>query len=115
MNKHQEEADKLVMEIMAAAFALQVKTDYAVFIDFAGHVDTLKISIRESAKDYVTIIAETEFGTTPRPHLDTQREFDDWLEDIKSKHETIKRIAIDCEIDTDYMYEVVHKTYSYSF
>jgi hypothetical protein len=103
------------MEIMAAAYAIQAKTEYAVFIEISGHIDCLKISIRKSAKEYTTIIAETECDTVPRSYLDTQREFDDLLESIKEKRDVLKKIAIDCEIDTDYMYEVVHKTYSYSF
>ena len=115
MNKHQEEVNKLVMEIMAAAYAIQVKTDYAVFIDFSGHVDTLTITIKKSAKEYKDLIAETEFRTVQWPHMDTQREFDGWLEDIKDKRDVLKRIAIDSKIDTDYMYKVVHETYSYSF
>ena len=115
MNKHQDEINMLVMEIMATAFAINTKTEYAVFIDFSGHIDNLRISIKKSAEDYNTLIAETECSTVPMSWMDTQREFDGLLESIKDKRDVLKKIAIDCKIDSSDMYEVVHKTYSYSF
>ena len=115
MNKHQDEINMLVMEIMATAFAINTKTEYAVFIDFSGHIDNLRISIKKSAEDYNTLVAETECSTVPRSWMDTQREFDGLLGSIKEKRDVLKKIAIDCKIDSDDMYEVVHKTYSYAF
>lgn len=58
-----EERDKLILKIMHLAYLVHVETDYCVFIDFSGHVDSLQISIRESVAAWEVDVLETEFDT----------------------------------------------------
>jgi len=104
-----EETDrtKLMIEIMALAYLVQVHTDYAVFIDYSGHVDSLAIKVVESADRYENEIVSTEFYV--------KKYHDDTLGWWKAKRDHLLNIVETGEVDTSEMDEVVEQIVSYEF
>ena len=115
MNDYKEEISELTMEIMALAFAIHTKTDYAVFIDFQGHCDLMRIDIRKSATDYTEEIASTEFRLIPYSGNPTEEEYKHLMESLKEKRDILKVSASDGELDFSSMQEVAHTTYTSAF
>lgn len=75
----------LVGEIQALAYMVNTFTEYAVFVDFSGHVDAIMVSIRESKENYNKRIVE---GRSYVPPFD-----EDWkvsLEEMSSALNKIK-------------------------
>lgn len=104
------EEHKLIIEIMALAYLIQVETPHAVFIDYHGHVDSLQIKIVESAERYQTELAETEFN------LDRYNKYKgDALQHLKYKRNILLAVIDTQEVDTSAMVEVVEKIYSHHF
>lgn len=99
--------NKLVIEIMALAYLVQVHTDYAVFINYSGHVDSLEISIRESAANYIKKITSTEF------YVEKYR--DDAFGWLKSKRDHLLSIIKTGEVDTSEINEVLETIVHYEF
>jgi len=114
MNKYRDEINKLALEMIALAFAIEAKTDYCIFIDYMGHTEHLRIDIAKSMDCFDEKIVTTSFRLVGYTHAD-QNDYDCILEQIKQKRDTLKQIADDGEIDTSDMNEVVQSTYSHSF
>ena len=86
---------KLILEIMFLAYAVHEQTEYCVFINFSGHVDSLEIQICPSKDEYQTKIASTHFYTKKYHNEDNG-----WL---KSKRDHLLQILKDGEIDVSGM------------
>ena len=56
------EKDALIIEIMSLGYKANLTTDYAVFINYAGHVDTLDIAVSRSKEDYQITVAQGHFS-----------------------------------------------------
>ena len=105
-----EERDRLVLEVMALAFAVDRMTDYAVFIDYSGHVESLTVKIVESKARWQNEIASTEFYITARAHTEAPS-----LTYLTAKRDHLRSIADTGGIDTGAMEEVCTSTYSHHF
>lgn len=114
--KYKDERIKLILEIMALAYLVNEHTEYCVFINYFGHVDSLDIKIRESKERYNSEVCETAFKTHFRNLCDLQKETEEnhlaWL---KAKKETLKDILDYREIDYSEMTEHIKAYASYSF
>ena len=106
-----QERIKLVIEIMALAYLFQQKTSHCVFIDYSGHVDSLKIEIRESPENYNAELAECEFYTSGR-YQEMNDDPNYWL---KIKRDVIKKALDDRELPYEDMQEVAHTVYTNHF
>jgi len=88
----QEEWNKLVLEIWMLGFAVDRFTPYCVFCDYSGHVESLRIEIRESKENYTKEIVGTEmningkyiYGVEPTDYYEKKR---DILKKILQDHE----------------------------
>ena len=103
------EKDKLVMEIMCLAYAVQRNTDYGIFIDYSGHVDSLSIKICPTKEDYRTEIASTDF------YIDKYENEGDGLGWLKTKRDHLKQILEDGEIDFCDMDKEIIETVEHHF
>ena len=104
------EKDKLILEIMGLAYLVQRETEYAVFIDYSGHVDRLEIEIVESADRYQNKLSSASFYPNK---LDWYT--DDPLAWLKVKRDHLTHIIEHGEIDTGAMEAIVEQTVSYVF
>jgi len=103
------ERDCLVMEIMAMAYAVDRQTNYAVFIDYSGHVESLTVEITESKTRYTEKLATTEFYVTGK------YESTDNLGWLKAKRDQLKHIVDTHEVETSGMEEVSRRVVEYAF
>lgn len=53
----------LIAEVMFLSYWVNTTTEYCVFADFSGHVDSFSIEIAKSKNDYLNKIASTAFYT----------------------------------------------------
>lgn len=60
-HKQNEEWILLLTEIAHLAIRINQRTNYAVFFDYSGHVESVSIEICESKERYNSRIASTEF------------------------------------------------------
>lgn len=112
-----EEADRLVLELMCLAYIVQKTTDYAVFIDYSGHVDKLNVSIRESPTNYNKEIASTDFYVADETARQAAGEPRDPLGWLKSKRKHFMAILETGEVDLgEYeVEEIIERTLIYTF
>ena len=59
--RRDEKRALLIAEAMFLAYMINKETDWCVFLDYSGHVDSISIEIARSKEDYLTRIAGTEF------------------------------------------------------
>lgn len=107
------ERHKLVIEIMALAYAFQQLTDHCVFIDWSGHVDSLTVEVRESKERYQSPLAETAFYTHGR--WEQYRKDEDpnfWL---KVKRDVLKEALDSRDVPYQEMEQVADTVYRYAF
>lgn len=50
-----------LQELIGLAMKVHAETEYCVFINFSGHVDSISISVRKSKKNYSDTVVEGEF------------------------------------------------------
>jgi hypothetical protein len=105
------EKDKLILEIMTLAYAVDQNTEYCVFMDFYGHVGNgqLMIKITESIANYHNEIASTEF------YLNGKYQKDDGLDWLRCKRDHLKHILDEHEIDAGGMVEHSRCFVEYAF
>lgn len=108
MSEEDDEKVLLVLEIMALAYAVDRRTDYAVFIDYSGHVEHLDVRIVRSKADWRDELATTEFNVNGKYQLDGLG----WL---KVKRDQMKAILDEGEVDTSDMEAIATTTYEYAF
>jgi len=111
--KMETERVKLIMEIFALAYLVHDQTDYCVFINFSGHVDSFEIDIRESAENYQNKVCETQFKDRFLKLYHKDKE--DHLNWLKSTRDVLKTILEDGEIPYHEMTEEIEQTISYIF
>jgi len=105
-----QEKEMLIIQIMQLSYLVQAKTKYCVFINFAGHVDTLQVDIRESKKHWEKEVLKTEFHTVYKnyqPHEDA-------LAFYKAKRDILVRILEDgdipyedCEVEQEIVEHII--------
>lgn len=93
-----EERD-IVIQIMHLAYLVHTQTDYCVMIDYAGHVNSLTLSIRKSKDDWRTEVLRTEFYDAYAKL--SKKNIPSWLASVQSKVDVLKRILEDHEIPYD--------------
>lgn len=102
----------IIAEIMLLAYWVNSATDYCVFVDYYGHVDSFMVKIAKSKERYNEELASTEFYTR---HTDEDtRKFVpiDWL---KVKRDHLKSLLDGCEIEDLGMDEVSTIVTTYEF
>ncbi len=102
------ELDLLVLEIMALAYAVDRLTDYAVFVDYSGHIEQLSVKIVESKDSWQTEIASTKFYINGK----CKTNYEGWL---NAKRDHLMHIVETHEVDIDAMKAVVTQTVEYAF
>lgn len=108
-----EERELLVLEVMMLAYAVHQRTDYCVFIDFSGHVDSISISIRESINNWEKKVCETEvYNLYREKYYGNADEQDGYL---KSVRDVLKEILKKGDIPYDKMQKHIEQVYHYSF
>lgn len=106
-----EERQLLIMEIMSLAFAVHESTEYCVFIDFSGHVNSLEISIRESVERYQNKVCDTEVYSVYKEYYDIG-EADAHL---KAVRDILKKILKDGEVPYGEMERQIEEVVTYIF
>lgn len=89
------ERDQLILEIMALAYAVDRCTDYAVFIDYSGHVESLSIRVVQSKTNWQNEIVETEFKVTGEYILEDPESY------YKRKRDFLMEIVEQNNVDLD--------------
>lgn len=89
--EHQDERDRLVLECMALGYLINRTTEYAVFVELAGHVDSLRVSIcRGKVSGYNDELARSEFNLKGKHEGWEFEGANRWLE---MKRDMLKEIA----------------------
>jgi len=109
----EKERIKLILEIFTLGYLIQDQTDYCVFMDFSGHVDSFSIDIRKSKKNYQIKVCETELQDR---FLELYyKDKNDHLNYLKSRRDVLKSILENHEIPYEEMTEHIEQIRSYSF
>lgn len=108
MNDTNEERDLLVLEVMALAYAVDRLTEFAVFIDYSGHVGSCRVEIARSKCLYQERLASTEFYVSGRYQ-------EDGLGWLKAKRDHLRSIAETHDIDTSAMEVLAATTFEAAF
>ncbi|MGF9913704.1 hypothetical protein ABEX47_03215 [Paenibacillus ehimensis] len=82
----QREIAMLIGEITTLAYMVNTNTQYCVFVRFAGHVNWIEISIRESQEEYKTELVNETTYLDPSPKVVCKR-----LAEIKTELRKILR------------------------
>lgn len=112
-----EKDRRLVMKLMNLAYLVQCSTEYCVFINYSGHVDSLDISIRESRKNYSNELAKTHIYGWEQ-YYEYYKEYQTKKEKyaaLKAKIDLFKKILTDYEIDYSMCERETEVNYRYSF
>jgi hypothetical protein len=105
------EKQKLALEIMALALLVDQNTDYCVFIDYSGHVESMDISIRQDKKNYQNKVCESKVY---RIFQDLNKKGDAYAS-LKSRRDVLKHILEEKEIPYHEMTEHVEKISHWEF
>ena len=104
---------KLMFECIALAVLINEHTDYCVFIDFSGHIDTLDVSIRKNKDQYQIRLCETEMKTAYLSwYHEDKSDVNAWL---KAKRDVLKQILDENDIPYDTMDEQIETLVTYIF
>lgn len=107
------ERQKLIMEIIMLAVLVQENTDYCIFLDYSGHVDSIDVRIRESKKNWQNEVCESRITTKFQDYYHKDRS--DHLASLKAKRDILKEILETHEIPTHEMEEHVEHIMNYHF
>lgn len=89
----QIEKAKLLAEIMYLAAVANFETNRCVFLDMSGHVDTLRISVRQDKEMYQNELAKSEMSLKPMKLIeDDPKLLEEW------KAEFIKKLINTCDM-----------------
>ncbi len=94
-----DEETRLVLRIMHLAYLVNQRTDYCVFINFSGHVNSLHVTIAESKKRYDHDVLVSEFSTCYKVYRDQNAP--PLLAELKARSEILERILTEREIPFD--------------
>lgn len=86
--------DDLVIRAMALAHLVNQYTDYCVFVNYSGHVQSVEIRITESKKLYSHSVLATEFYSAYKQHSGPDAE-------IQAKIDVLKQILKEKAIPFD--------------
>ena len=102
---------KLSCEIFVLALLINERTDCCVFVNYAGHVDSIGIRMSESKKNYNEEIFGTEIKTNFLKRHDEKN--DDPLNFLKSQRDVLKYILEENDLPYDELEEYVEEKVSY--
>jgi hypothetical protein len=112
-DEQQAERDKLILECMALGYLINRTTEYAVFVDMAGHVESLSIRIcRGKETGYNDELAKTEFKLDGKYERWDFENANQWLE---MKRDMLKSIAESRDIPYDAMQREAETIYHHYF
>lgn len=106
------ERGALIAEIMLLSYWVNSATEYCVFAEFSGHVDSFSVKIAPTKERYNEEVASTDFYTRhagDQPHKIVEV---DWL---KGKRDHLKSLLDGCEIEDLGMDEVTTFVTTYEF
>ena len=107
-----EDMLKLACEIFALALLVNEETDYCVFVDFSGHVDSIEVRFAESKQNYNKKIFGTDVKTNFLKRYEKNKK--DNLAYLKSQRDVMKRVLDEGEIPYEELTEHIEKIVSYS-
>lgn len=102
---------KLSCEIFVLALLINERTDYCVFLNYAGHVDSIDIRLMESKENYNERIFETEIKTNFLKRHSEQS--NDPLAFLKSQRDVMKYVLEENELPYDELEEHIEQKISY--
>ena len=112
-DEQQDQRDKLILECMALGYLINRTTEYAVFVNLSGHIDSLEIHIcRNKIYGYNDELVRTEFkldGKYERWDLENANQ---WLE---MKRDMLKQIAETRDIPYAEMQQEAETIYHHYF
>lgn len=91
-----DEETRLVIRIMRLAYLVNQNTDYCVFINFSGHVNSLHVTIAESKKRYDHDVLVSEFSTCYKIWRD--KNAPPLIAELKARMDVLERILTEREI-----------------
>jgi putative sterol carrier protein len=97
--------DDLVIRAMALAHMVNQYTEYCVFVNYSGHVQSMEIRISQSKQLYSLTVLETEFYTAYKQHSGPDAEIQAKI-DVLSKILHEKLVPFD---DLEYTESIVKK------
>lgn len=104
---------RLVIKILHLAYLVNRMTDYCVFINFSGHVNSLGIDIAESKKEWMTNVLQVEFSTCYKAWRD--KNAPPLIAELEARAEILEHILTDHEIPFDDMNYEEEYSRIYSF
>lgn len=111
----EEKRIKLILEIFTLAYLVQSQTQFCVFIEYSGHVDSFYIDIRESKENWNQRVCATEFETMFQNRFQSgnkERNEEEWL---KCKRDILKSILENHEIPYSEMTTHTETVYRHTF
>lgn len=103
----------IVIQIMHLAYLVQTQTKYCVMLDYAGHVNSLTVSIRESKDNWRNEVLRTEFYDAYAEL--SKNNVPSWLASAQSKVNVLQRILNEHQIPYDDCDVTRYFTDEYSF
>ena len=111
--EQQEYRDKLILECMALGYLINRTTEYAIFVELSGHVDSLTIRIcRNKIYGYNDELAKTEFRLDGKYEKWDFNNANHWLE---MKRDMLKAIAESRDIPYEAMLSEAETIYHHYF
>lgn len=83
--EEKQEYYRLIAQTAWLSAVVNQETDFCVFWEFSGHVNLVRISIRESKKRYEKELILTEFQTYFEKHYEYDKSSDWKLNDLRKK------------------------------
>lgn len=97
--------ERLIAEIMYLATVVNFETNRCVFLDMSGHVDTLRISVRESKEVYQVELATIEISLKPMNFIkENPEELAKWHDKL------IERLTTTRDVLKEYLNEYAQVT-----
>ena len=108
-----KEFHQLSCEIFALALLVNEETEYCVFVDYSGHVDTMGIRFAESKDNYNKGVFETDIRTGYKKRYKENK--NDELAYLKSQRDILRQVLDRGEIPYESLTEHVEQNITYSF
>lgn len=111
MKLMKDEKIKLVLEIMSLAILVDQQTDYCVFVDYSGHIESLDIDVSESKENWRNKICKAGIRAAFSNYVDKGEE----NAYLKSRRDVLREILETHEIPYHEMTEHVEEIRKYEF
>lgn len=107
-NRDKHRIAALVGDISFYAALVNLHTDYAVFVDMSGHVETLEVSVRQSKERYTNVLTKDNIRLSGL-YVESQHVIDA-LTSIKMN---LKKILNDGNIPYNYLNYTIRRERDY--